>query len=87
MSDDQDSDNSTLLHCSFCGKSQKEVRLISGPNVFICYDCVDVCNDIIHETQEEGIALIESIYDELDQPMDQNTIDEYFGYNEGSTET
>ena len=36
-----------LLYCSFCGKSQHEVRkLIAGPSVFICDECVDLCNDI-----------------------------------------
>ncbi len=39
-----------LLHCSFCGKSQHEVRkLIAGPSVFICDECVDLCTDIIRE--------------------------------------
>ena len=39
-----------LLYCSFCGKSQHEVRkLIAGPSVFICDECVDMCNDIITE--------------------------------------
>ncbi|HQW39095.1 MAG TPA: ClpX C4-type zinc finger protein, partial [Usitatibacteraceae bacterium] len=37
-----------LLYCSFCGKSQHEVRkLIAGPSVFICDECIDLCNDII----------------------------------------
>ncbi len=47
-----------LLYCSFCGKSQHEVRkLIAGPSVFICDECVDLCNDIIREEihGEEGI--------------------------------
>ena len=45
-----------LLYCSFCGKSQHEVRkLIAGPSVFICDECVDLCNDIItEELQESG---------------------------------
>ncbi len=44
-----------LLYCSFCGKSQHEVRkLIAGPNVFICDECVELCNDIIREEIEEG---------------------------------
>ena len=39
-----------LLYCSFCGKSQHEVRkLIAGPSVFICDECVELCNDIIRE--------------------------------------
>ncbi len=44
------SGNEKLLYCSFCGKSQHEVRkLIAGPSVFICDECVDLCNDIIRE--------------------------------------
>jgi len=44
-----------LLYCSFCGKSQHEVRkLIAGPNVFICDECVELCNDIIREEMEEN---------------------------------
>ncbi len=45
-----DHDSGKLLYCSFCGKSQHEVRkLIAGPSVFICDECVDLCNDIIQE--------------------------------------
>ncbi|WML91588.1 ATP-dependent Clp protease ATP-binding subunit ClpX [Thiothrix lacustris] len=45
-----DQDSGKLLYCSFCGKSQHEVRkLIAGPSVFICDECVDLCNDIIQE--------------------------------------
>jgi ATP-dependent protease Clp ATPase subunit len=51
MSDEtttSDDDGGKLLYCSFCGKSQHEVRkLIAGPSVFICDECVDLCNDII----------------------------------------
>ena len=43
-------DGERLLYCSFCGKSQHEVRkLIAGPSVFICDECVALCNDIIEE--------------------------------------
>ena len=47
-----------LLYCSFCGKSQHEVRkLIAGPSVFICDECIELCNDIIRdETQADGAA-------------------------------
>ena len=39
-----------LLYCSFCGKSQHEVKkLIAGPSVFICDECIELCNDIIRE--------------------------------------
>jgi ATP-dependent Clp protease ATP-binding subunit ClpX len=51
-------DGDRLLYCSFCGKSQHEVRkLIAGPSVFVCDECVDLCNDIIREEiQEKGGA-------------------------------
>ncbi|GAA4493729.1 ATP-dependent protease ATP-binding subunit ClpX [Pseudaeromonas paramecii] len=49
-----DGDHSKLLYCSFCGKSQHEVRkLIAGPSVYICDECVDLCNDIIREEIRE----------------------------------
>ena len=56
MSDESTSgDNGKLLYCSFCGKSQNEVRkLIAGPSVFICDECVDLCNDIIREEIQEA---------------------------------
>ena len=57
MTDDRDGkgeDSGKLLYCSFCGKSQHEVRkLIAGPSVFICDECVDLCNDIIREEVQE----------------------------------
>ena len=50
MSDDTIDDSGKLLFCSFCGKNQNEVRrLIAGPSVYICDECVDLCNDIISE--------------------------------------
>ncbi|MDP7113627.1 MAG: ClpX C4-type zinc finger protein, partial [Myxococcota bacterium] len=46
-------DESSDLCCSFCGKSQKEVRkLIAGPTVYICDECIELCNDIIAEEYE-----------------------------------
>jgi ATP-dependent protease Clp, ATPase subunit len=46
--------NGKVLYCSFCGKSQHEVRkLIAGPSVFICDECVDLCNDIIQEEVQD----------------------------------
>ena len=57
MSDDRNNkgeDSAKLLYCSFCGKSQHEVRkLIAGPSVFVCDECVDLCNDIIREEIQE----------------------------------
>ena len=56
MTDDRTSrtgDSSKILYCSFCGKSQHEVRkLIAGPSVFICDECVELCNDIIREESQ-----------------------------------
>ncbi len=53
------SDGSELLKCSFCGKSQKQVKkLIAGPGVYICDECIDLCNEIIEEelgTSEEVV--------------------------------
>ncbi|MEN8214379.1 MAG: ATP-dependent Clp protease ATP-binding subunit ClpX [Pseudomonadota bacterium] len=58
MSDDlTTSDDDKLLYCSFCGKSQHEVRkLIAGPSVFICDECVELCNDIIREEIQGAAA-------------------------------
>ncbi|WP_210394877.1 ATP-dependent Clp protease ATP-binding subunit ClpX [Motiliproteus sediminis] len=66
-----------LLYCSFCGKSQDEVRkLIAGPSVFICDECVDLCNDIISEEVQE--SSVEESSDRLPAPEEiKNTLDEY----------
>ena len=51
------SDSKSTLYCSFCGKSQHEVRkLIAGPTVFICDECVELCNDIIREEIKGAVA-------------------------------
>ncbi len=51
------SDSKNTLYCSFCGKSQHEVRkLIAGPTVFICDECVELCNDIIREETKGGLV-------------------------------
>ena len=48
-------DGGELLKCSFCGKSQKQVKkLIAGPGVYICDECIDLCNEIIEEELSEG---------------------------------
>ena len=52
--EDNTKNSSKLLHCSFCGKNQNEVaKLIAGPSVFICDECVDLCNEIISDELEE----------------------------------
>jgi len=77
MSDDKDDDNGKLLYCSFCGKSQHEVRkLIAGPSVFICDECVDLCNDIIREEIQEVAP--EGGAASLPMPVEINhTLDDY----------
>jgi ATP-dependent Clp protease ATP-binding subunit ClpX len=76
MSDDKsNSKDEKLLYCSFCGKSQHEVRkLIAGPSVFICDECVDLCNDIIREEineksedSESKLPIPQEIYQVLDE--------------------
>ena len=50
-------DAKNTLYCSFCGKSQHEVRkLIAGPTVFICDECVELCMDIIREENKSAVA-------------------------------
>ena len=80
MSDDKYSkgeDNGKLLYCSFCGKSQHEVRkLIAGPSVFVCDECVDLCNDIIPEEIQEKDS--DSGARKLPIPEEiKSTLDEY----------
>jgi ATP-dependent Clp protease ATP-binding subunit ClpX len=76
MSDDKSNrKDEKLLYCSFCGKSQHEVRkLIAGPSVFICDECVDLCNDIIREEinekgedSESKLPIPQEIYQVLDE--------------------
>jgi ATP-dependent Clp protease ATP-binding subunit ClpX len=61
-------DGGELLKCSFCGKSQKQVkRLIAGPGVYICDECIDLCNEIIEEELSEPSELR---FDELPKPTE-----------------
>ncbi|WP_183099428.1 ATP-dependent Clp protease ATP-binding subunit ClpX [Nocardioides pelophilus] len=61
-------DGGDLLKCSFCGKSQKQVKkLIAGPGVYICDECIDLCNEIIEEELSEGT---EVGLDELPKPKE-----------------
>lgn len=61
-------DGGDLLKCSFCGKSQKQVKkLIAGPGVYICDECIDLCNEIIEEELNEGS---EVGLDELPKPKE-----------------
>ena len=54
MTKSSGSESKNTLYCSFCGKSQHEVRkLIAGPSVFVCDECVELCNDIIREELDD----------------------------------
>jgi ATP-dependent Clp protease ATP-binding subunit ClpX len=77
-------DNGKLLYCSFCGKSQHEVRkLIAGPSVFVCDECVDLCNDIIREEVQDKES--EANTRKLPIPEQiKNTLDEYVIGQEGA---
>jgi len=77
MSNDSKNDDDKLLYCSFCGKSQHEVKkLIAGPSVYVCDECVELCNDIIREeVKEQGGSVPGS---KLPTPREINTtLDEY----------
>lgn len=64
------SDGDKLLYCSFCGKSQHEVKkLIAGPSVFVCNECVDLCNDIIKE-EAQTVDGLKSTDDSLPTPQE-----------------
>ena len=57
MTKSSGSDSKNTLYCSFCGKSQHEVRkLIAGPTVFICDECVELCMDIIREETKNALS-------------------------------
>jgi ATP-dependent Clp protease ATP-binding subunit ClpX len=70
--------NEKLLYCSFCGKSQHEVKkLIAGPSVFICDECIDLCNDIIRDEQS-GEPGTEIVKDGLPTPQEISaSLDQY----------
>ena len=56
MSKEKGNYNSTL-HCNFCGKSQREVKkLIAGPGVYICDECIELCNEIIFEDSVKSVS-------------------------------
>ncbi|MFO1391091.1 MAG: ATP-dependent Clp protease ATP-binding subunit ClpX [Agitococcus sp.] len=80
MSDERKSRNEKLLFCSFCGKSQHEVtKLIAGPSVYICNECVDLCNDIMAQEPEEAAeAAKQKLKDALPVPHEiKKTLDDY----------
>lgn len=70
MSDKKSSSGEKLLYCSFCGKSQHEVKkLIAGPSVFICDECIDLCNDIIRD-EASSIEAVSGTKSDLPTPQE-----------------
>jgi ATP-dependent Clp protease ATP-binding subunit ClpX len=70
MSDKKSSSGEKLLYCSFCGKSQHEVKkLIAGPSVFICDECIDLCNDIIRD-EASSIETVAGPKSDLPTPLE-----------------
>lgn len=79
MTDKRKDGSGKLLYCSFCGKSQHEVKkLIAGPSVYICDECVDLCNDIIREEIKDLISARGSERSELPTPHEiRQHLDDY----------
>lgn len=79
MTDNKTPNRNETLYCSFCGKSQHEVKkLIAGPSVFVCNECINLCNDIIREEELTDVAVPEKKYlpspKELHAQLDQYVI-------------
>src|SRR3954468_5877233 len=78
MSDKKSSSGEKLLYCSFCGKSQHEVKkLIAGPSVFICDECIDLCNDIIRD-ETSNVESVAGAKSDLPTPNEiKDLLDQY----------
>ncbi len=78
-----------VLYCSFCGKSQREVRkLIAGPSVFICDECIDLCNDIIREEMQVSETANKLAKPSLPTPREiYQTLDQYVIGQEAAKKT
>ena len=78
MADKKATSSEKALYCSFCGKSQHEVKkLIAGPSVFICDECIDLCNDIIRD-ELPGLESVKAAGDDVPTPVDlKSNLDNY----------
>jgi ATP-dependent Clp protease ATP-binding subunit ClpX len=76
MAKDFDNTSKTTLYCSFCGKSQHEVKkLIAGPSIFICDECIELCSDIIKDNSQEALPAVSR---EIPTPREIcNTLNDY----------
>ena len=79
MAEKKGASSEKTLYCSFCGKSQHEVKkLIAGPSVFICDECIDLCNDIIRDELPASEISSDTTKGELPTPLDiKNNLDHY----------
>jgi len=78
MADKKATSSEKALHCSFCGKSQHEVKkLIAGPSVFICDECIDLCNDIIRD-ELPGLEAVKATGEDVPTPAElKGNLDNY----------
>jgi ATP-dependent Clp protease ATP-binding subunit ClpX len=79
MADKKGASGEKVLYCSFCGKSQHEVKkLIAGPSVFICDECIELCNDIIRDEAPAEVGGAKSTRSELPVPSEiKGSLDQY----------
>ena len=79
MADKKGASGEKVLYCSFCGKSQHEVKkLIAGPSVFICDECIELCNDIIRDEAPADAGTGKSAKSDLPMPIEiKTTLDQY----------
>ena len=79
MADKKGSSSEKVLYCSFCGKSQHEVKkLIAGPSVFICDECIELCNDIIRDEVPAESADAKAAKSDLPMPSEiKASLDQY----------
>ena len=79
MADKKGASGEKVLYCSFCGKSQHEVKkLIAGPSVFICDECIELCNDIIRDEVPAEGASVKSNKSDLPVPSEiKGSLDQY----------
>ena len=79
MADKKGASGEKVLYCSFCGKSQHEVKkLIAGPSVFICDECIELCNDIIRDEAPAETAGAKAAKSDLPAPLEiKTTLDQY----------
>ena len=85
MADKKATASEKALYCSFCGKSQHEVKkLIAGPSVFICDECIELCNDIIRD-ELPGLESVKASGDDVPTPADlKGNLDSYVIGQEGA---